>query len=113
MTATTTTIPSVTDATFDAEVGRAPGLVAVEFGAAWCPPCRLMAPVVEDAARTFAPRLRVVQMDADTNVATVARYGVRGLPTLLVFRDGAVVDRIVGAVAKGALFERLRGHLVA
>ena len=101
------TLPAVIDATFDAEVGPDTGLVAVEFTADWCPPCRLMAPLLEEAAHDYAPRLRVVQLDADANPRTMARLGVRGLPTLLVFRDGALVERVVGAVPRATLRERL------
>lgn len=104
---TTSTLPAVTDATFAAEVGPGTGLVAVDFTAAWCPPCRLMAPVVDAVAQEYASRLRVLQMDADANPATMARFGVRGLPTLLLFRDGAPVERIVGALSSAALRERL------
>lgn len=103
----TATIPAVTDATFSTEVAAGTGLVAVEFSAAWCAPCRVMAPVVEAVARDYAPRLRVLQMDGDANPATMARLGVRGLPTMLVFRDGALVERIVGAVPAAALRARL------
>lgn len=100
-------LAAVTDATFATEVGPGTGLVAVEFTAAWCPPCRLMEPLLEEAARDYAPRLRVLQLDADANPRTMARLGVRGLPTLLVFRDGEPVERIVGAVPRSALRERL------
>ena len=103
----TTALPSVTDATFAAEVGPGTGHVAVEFTAAWCAPCRIMGPVVEAVAHDYAPRLRVLQLDADANPATMARLGVRGLPTMLVFRDGTLVERIVGAVPAAALRQRL------
>ena len=66
-----------------------------------------MAPIVEAVAQEYAPRLRVMQLDGDANPATMVRLGVRGLPTMLVFRDGEIVDRIVGAVSKAALRERL------
>src|SRR5690349_25172859 len=104
---TTTALPVITDATIAAELSPTSGLVAVEFGAEWCAPCRIMAPVVEAAARDYAGRLRIVQMDADHNPATVVRYGVRGLPSVLVFRDGRLVDRIVGAVSASTFRERL------
>ena len=107
----TSTLPSVTDATFATEVGPGTGLVAVEFTADWCPPCRLMAPLLEEAAQDYAPRLRVVQLDADANPRTMTRLGVRGLPTLLVFRDGELAARIVGAVSRATLRERLEGVL--
>lgn len=99
--------PFVTDATFAAEVSRAGGVVAVEFTAEWCPPCRVMAPLVEAAARELGPSFRLLQMDADANQATMVRLGVRALPTLLVFSDGEVVERIVGTVSKAELRERL------
>ena len=101
-------IPAVTDATFDAEVLRTSGFVAVEFSAEWCGPCHVMTPIVQEVARELAPSLRVVPMDADANVATTVRLGVRSLPTMLVFRDGELVTRIVGAFPKAALLDRLR-----
>ena len=101
------TLAAVTDATFATEVAPGTGLVAVEFTADWCPPCRLMAPLLEEAARDYGAQLRVLQLDADVNPRTMARLGVRGLPTLLVFRDGEPVDRIVGAVPRATLRERL------
>ena len=106
-------LPAVTDATFDAEVLRGSGFVAVEFSAEWCGPCHLMTPIVQDVARELAPSLRVLTMDADANVGTTTRLGVRSLPTLLLFRDGELVTRIVGAVPKAALLERLRSAGVA
>ena len=102
---TSLSIPQVTDATFATET--ATGVVAVDFSADWCAPCRIFTPVVEAAAQAYASRVRVLQVDADANPAPVARYGVRGLPTTLVFRDGQLVDRIVGAVSRQVLFERL------
>ena len=103
----TLTLPATTDASFERDVAPGTGLVAVEFTADWCPPCRIFAPVVAEAARTYAPRLRVLQLDADASPATTARRNVRSLPTLLVFRDGVEVERIVGAVPLSRLRERL------
>ncbi len=102
-----TSIPSITDEDFDAAVAPGTGLVAVEFGAEWCGPCHMLAPVLEAVARDYAPTLRVVQMDTDTNPATMVRFGVRGLPTVLLFRDGEPVDRIVGAVPASTLRGRI------
>jgi thioredoxin 1 len=104
---TTLNIPTVTEQTFSTEVAPGTGLVAVEFSAAWCAPCRMMAPAVEAIAHEYSSKLRVPQMDADANAATMARFGVRGLPTMLVFRDGELLDRMIGAVSKAALRERL------
>jgi thioredoxin 1 len=103
-------LPTVTDATLP-EVLAAGGVVAVEFGAAWCAPCRVMAPVVDAVATELTGRLRIVQMDADASPATAARLGVRGLPTMIVFRDGIELGRIVGAQPKVALRERLERFL--
>lgn len=103
----TATLPVVTDETFATEVGPGSGLVAVEFSAAWCGPCRILGPIVESIAREYTGRLRVLQIDADANPMAMVRLGVRGLPTILVFRDGELVDRLVGAVPKGAISQRL------
>ena len=101
----TTTVSSITDAAFAAEI--ASGVVAVDFTAAWCPPCRMMEPIIEQAARDYAGSIRVLQMDTDANPATMVKLGMRSLPTLLVFRDGAIVDRIIGAVSPTVLRQRL------
>jgi len=103
----TSTLPATTDATFALDVAPGTGLVAVEFSAEWCAPCHAFAPVVEEAARAYAGRLRVLQMDTVESPATMVRFGVRALPTLLVFRDGVEVDRVVGAVPLARLRERL------
>jgi thioredoxin 1 len=101
----TTAVPSITDAAFATET--ATGIVAVDFTAEWCPPCRRMEPIVEQAARDYADSIRVLQMDTDANPATMVNLGVRGLPTIVVFRDGAIVDRIIGAVSPTVLRQRL------
>lgn len=108
-----TTLPSVTDATLPAALGPGSGLVAVEFTAEWCGPCRAMAPVLHEVAYAYASRVRVLQLDADVNPASMTRFGVRGLPTMLVFRDGELVDRIVGAISKVALVDRLERQLAS
>ncbi|MDF1506141.1 thioredoxin domain-containing protein [Roseisolibacter sp. H3M3-2] len=105
------TLSAVTDATFDDAVRT--GVAAVEFTAAWCGPCRVMGPIVEAAARDYGDRLRVFQMDADANPATLVRLGVRGLPTTLVFRDGALAARVVGAVPAAPVRARLDALLDA
>ncbi|MEO8619592.1 MAG: thioredoxin domain-containing protein [bacterium] len=108
---TSLNLPSATDESFATDVAPGTGLVAVEFSAEWCPPCHLMAPIIERVAQEYASSLRVLQVDADANPRTMVRLGVRGLPTMLVFRDGALVDRIVGAVSHATLRERL-GRLI-
>lgn len=99
------TVPAVADAEFAAETAR--GVVAVEFTARWCGPCRVMAPIVERLAQDYEGRMRVLQMDTDDNPATMARLGVRSVPTMLVLRDGAVVERIIGATTSAVVRERV------
>lgn len=104
------TIPSVTDATFGIDVETNPGLTVVDFWAPWCGPCRMMAPVLERLAAQHPERARVVKLNTDENQQSMIRYGVRGLPTLLFFKDGEVVDRVVGAVPYATVESRLLRH---
>ncbi|UUU39915.1 thioredoxin family protein [Streptomyces sp. NBC_00162] len=110
-------VAEVTDADFDTEVlGERGRPVLVEFTADWCGPCRQLAPVLpvlSAIAAEEAGRLKVVQIDADGNPATVTRYGVLSMPTLLVFRDGEPVRQMVGARAKRKLLQELEEHLAA
>ncbi|MEJ2665818.1 MAG: thioredoxin [Deinococcales bacterium] len=98
------------DATFDADV-TSPALVLVDMWAPWCGPCRMVAPVLEALARELAGRLKVVKLNVDDNPMTANRFGVRSIPTLLIVKDGRVVDQVVGAMPKGALKARLEPHL--
>ena len=104
-------IRSVGDASFTEIVEQAEGLVLVDFAAAWCAPCRIMTPVLEQVAADYGSRMKVVSLDVDTSPVTAARFGVRSLPTLVFFRDGVEADRSVGAVPKAALQMRLDAHL--
>lgn len=106
-------LPAVTDETFGAEVERHEGVVMVDFWAVWCGPCRMIAPIVEQLATEYAGRAKIVGLDGDANPRTLARYGVRGLPTLLVFRDGQLVDRIVGAAPRAKIEGTLQQHLTS
>ncbi len=108
-----TALPSITDTTFAEATGIGTGLVAVDFTAEWCAPCRLMKPVLQALAAELGNDVRIVQLDADNNPATLVRLGVRGLPTILVFRDGHEVDRIVGAQPAARLRERLSGLIAS
>ncbi len=103
----TLTGPAVTDAALATELAPGSGVVALEFTATGCGPCQRMAPVVEAMAQEYAGRVRVLQMDSDANPATTARFGVRGIPSMLLFRDGQLVDRIVGAVPAATVRARL------
>ena len=94
---------AVSDASFDAEVLQSATPVLIDFWAPWCAPCRAIAPVVEELARDYAGKLKVVKMNVDDNPKTPQKYGVRGIPNLILFQGGQVVDQIVGAVPKGQL----------
>lgn len=100
-------VVEVTDADFDTEVIGAELPVLVEFTADWCPPCRQMAPVLSALANEEGERLKVVQLDVDTNPATTNAYKVLSMPTFMVFRDGEPVKAMVGARAKRRLLEEL------
>lgn len=99
-----------TDATFGREVSVAL-VVLADLWAPWCGPCRLVAPVVESLSRDHAGRLKVVKLNVDENPVTAERYGVRSIPTLLLFKGGELVDTLVGAMPKSALEARLAPHL--
>ncbi len=90
----------VTDETFDRDVLKASEPVLVDFWAAWCGPCKAIAPIVEEVASQYTGKVKVGKMDVDKNVATPQRYGVRGIPTLLLFKNGKVAEQIVGYVPK-------------
>jgi thioredoxin 2 len=98
---------AVTDATFVAEVERSPLPVLVDAWAAWCAPCRAVAPAIEELASELAGRVRVAKLNVDENPATAARFDVRSIPTMLVLRDGREIGRIVGAQPKDAIRARL------
>jgi thioredoxin 1 len=93
-------IVEVTDASFDKEVLQSELPVLVDFWAAWCGPCKALAPTVDQVAGEYAGKLKVAKVDVDRNTAVAMRFGIRGIPALLVFKGGKVVDQIVGYVPK-------------
>ena len=96
---------NVTDATFEAQVLRSPLPVLVDFWAPWCGPCRMVSPAVEEIGRLHAGRMKVVKVNTDENPAYASRLGIQGIPTLILFRNGREVDRIVGAAPKAQIQE--------
>lgn len=97
----------VSDDDFDRLVLGASGPVLVDFWAAWCGPCRMLAPTIERLARALAGRVRVAKLDVDANPVTAQRYGVQGIPTLIIFKNGQEVDRLVGVQPERVILERL------
>ncbi len=93
-------VSEVNDSTFEQDVLKAEQPVLVDFWAAWCGPCRAIAPLVDQIAEQYNGQLKVMKMDVDKNSATPSRYGIRGIPALLVFKGGKVAEQIVGVVPK-------------
>ena len=104
-------IVELTDASFDQDVLKSEQPVMVDFWAAWCGPCKALAPIVEEVATAYNGKLKVAKMDVDKNVATPQRYGVRGIPTLLIFKGGKVQEQIVGYVPKETIQKALDKHV--
>jgi len=101
----------VTDDTFESEVLQAEEPTLVDFWAAWCGPCRMVAPIVEEIAGEYEGKLQVAKLDVDGNQQTLARYGIQGIPTLILFKDGAEATRVVGLRPKEALVEQLLPYI--
>lgn len=96
-------IVHLTDANFKQEVLDSKLPVLIDFWAAWCAPCRIIAPIVEEVSREFDGKLKVCKLDVDSNQNTAIEYGIRSIPTLLFFKNGRVVGQIIGAVAKNKI----------
>ena len=101
----------VTDQTFEQEVLKSDAPVLVDFWATWCGPCRMVAPVLEEVASEQGDKIRVVKLDVDANPITAGRFGVRAIPTMIVFKNGREADRIVGYHPKAQLMTKLTPHL--
>jgi len=98
----------VSDATFDQEVLKSEQPVLVDFWAVWCGPCKAIAPIVDGLAAAFAGKLKVAKVNVDENGATPSRYGIRGIPSLLFFKGGNVVDQVVGYVPQHEIEEKVK-----
>lgn len=100
-------VQEISDSSFDTEVLQSKTPVLIDFWAPWCGPCRAIGPVIEQLAGEYSGKLKVVKMNVDDNPQTPSRYGVRGIPNLIVFKDGRVHEQIVGAVAKARLTQAI------
>jgi thioredoxin 1 len=102
---------AVTSATWEQEVLKAPNLVMVDFWAVWCGPCRMVAPIVDELAKEYEGKLKVVKLNTDENADIASKYRIMGIPTLMFFKNGQTVDQVVGAVPKTQLKTKIDGLL--
>ena len=101
----------ITDGNFEDQVEADEGLVMVDFGAEWCGPCRMVGPVIDELAREYEGRVTVGKVDVDANPATAARFNVRSIPSILFFKDGELVDTVVGMLPKAGFEQKILEHI--
>ncbi|UVW28335.1 thioredoxin TrxA [Massilia sp. H6] len=104
-------IKHISDANFDAEVLKSELPVLVDFWAEWCGPCKMIAPILEEVAKEYEGKLVIAKVDVDANQAVPAQFGIRGIPTLILFKNGAVAAQKVGAMAKGQLTQFIDSNI--
>ena len=101
----------LSDDIFDQEVIKSDRPVLIDFWAAWCGPCRMIAPIIDELATEYDGKAKVCKLDVDNNQQTAMQFGIRSIPTLLIFKGGEVVDTIVGAVPKEQIVNKLNSHV--
>ncbi|MEP6569464.1 MAG: thioredoxin [Acidobacteriota bacterium] len=104
-------VSSVTDSTFEKDVLQAGKPVLVDFWAEWCAPCRMLAPTIDAIAEQFGESAAVVKVNVDDNTSTAQRYGIKGIPTLILFSGGKEVERVVGATSKDSISKMIEKHV--
>tara|TARA_R110001606_G_C14992140_1_gene605923 strand:+ start:145 stop:465 length:321 start_codon:yes stop_codon:yes gene_type:complete len=104
-------ISQVNDSSFEAEVLNADKPVLVDYWAEWCGPCKMIAPILDEVATDYGDKIKIAKVNVDENQATPAKYGIRGIPTLMLFKNGQLVDTKVGALSKSQLTLFLDSHL--
>lgn len=104
-------VSEVTTATWDNEVIKAQGLVVIDFWAAWCGPCRMISPTVEELSKEYSGKIKVLKLNTDENSDVASRYQVMGIPTIMFFKDGMKLDQIVGVVPKQFLKSKIESFL--
>ncbi len=104
-------IKHTTDATFEADVLKSETPVLVDYWAEWCGPCKMIAPILDETAQELGPRLRIAKMNVDENREIPAKFGIRGIPTLMLFKDGQLAATKVGALSKAQLTAFIAPHL--
>lgn len=100
----------VSDSDFETQIEQHKGLAVVDFWATWCAPCRMIAPILDQLAVEYGDKAKVAKLDVDHNIKTSTRFNVRSIPTILFFKDGRVVDMVVGAVPKQQLEMKFKEH---
>ncbi len=104
-------IVTLTDENFENEISSHTGTALVDFWAPWCGPCRMVGPIVDEIANEYVGKVKVAKLNTDEAPGVAAKFGIRSIPTLLIFRDGAVAQQLVGAYPKGKITEKLEGVL--